>query len=56
MQYRSEGKKSKRFSPRSDLTEQIFTEELSGVGSAGVLRQDVPMFRQLVVLKKILKY
>ena len=55
MQYHSESKKSKRFSPGSDLTEEIFTGELSGVDSAGVLRQDVPMFCQLVVLKKILK-
>ena len=41
MQYCHGGKKSKRFSQRSDFTEQIFTGELSGVDSAGVLRQDV---------------
>ena len=31
--------KSKRFSPGSDFTEQIFTGELSRVDSTGVLRQ-----------------
>ena len=41
MQYRRGGKKSKRFSPGSDFTEQIFTGEPSGVESAGVLRQGV---------------
>ena len=41
MQYCRAGKKSKIFSPGSDFTEQIFTGELSGVGSAGVLRQGV---------------
>ena len=41
MQYCRAGKKSKLFSPRSDFTEQIFTGELSGVDSAGVLRQGV---------------
>ena len=34
-------KKSKRFSPGSDFTEQSFTGELSGVDSARLLRQDV---------------
>ena len=34
MQYCWGGKKSKRFSPGSDFTEQIFTGELSGVDSA----------------------
>ena len=37
------GKKFKRFSLGSDFTEQIFTEKLSGVDSAGVLRQDVSL-------------
>ena len=41
MQLCQEGKKSKRFSPGSDFTEQIFTRELSRVDSAGVLRQSV---------------
>ena len=41
MEYCRGGKKSKRFSPESDYTEQIFTGELSGVDSAGVLRQGV---------------
>ena len=44
MQYCRGGKKSKRVSPGSDFTEQIFTVELSGVDSAGVLRQDVIKF------------
>ena len=35
-----EVKKSKSFSPGSDFTEEIFTGELFGVDSAGVLRQD----------------
>ena len=35
------GKKSKAFLPGSEFTGQIFTEELSGVDSAGVLRQGV---------------
>ena len=34
-------KKSKRFSPGSDFKEQIFTGEVSGVDSVGVLRQDI---------------
>ena len=41
MQYYRGGEKSKRFSPGSDFTEQIFTGEVSGVDSAGVPRQDV---------------
>ena len=41
MQYCRGGKKSKRFSPGSDFTEQIFAGELSWVDSAGVMRQDV---------------
>ena len=41
MEYCWGGKKSKRFSPGSDFTEQIFTGEISGVDSAGVLRQGV---------------
>ena len=41
MQYCRGGKKSKRVSPGSDFKEQIFTGELSGVDSAGALRQDV---------------
>ena len=43
MQYCRGGKKSKRFSPGSDFTEQIFTGELSEVDLAGVLRQDVSL-------------
>ena len=35
------GKKSKGFSLGSDFMDQIFTEELFGVDSAGVLRQGV---------------
>ena len=35
------GKKSKRFFPGEWFTEQIFIGELSGVDSAGVLRQGV---------------
>ena len=41
MQYCWGGKRSKRFSPGSDFTQQIFTGELSGADSAGVLRQGV---------------
>ena len=37
------GRKSKRFSPGTDFVGLIFTGELSGVDSAGVLRQDVLM-------------
>ena len=43
MQYCRGGKKSKRFPPGSDFTEQIFTGELSEVDLAGVLRQDVSL-------------
>ena len=41
MQYCQGGKKSKRVSPGSDFTEQIFIRELSGLDSAGLLRQGV---------------
>ena len=41
MQYCQGSEKSKRFSPGNDFTEQSFTGELSGVDSAGVLRQGV---------------
>ena len=41
MQYSRGGKKSKRFSPASNFTDHTFTMELSGVDSAGVLRQSV---------------
>ena len=41
MQYCRGGKKSKRVSPGSDFKEQIFTGELLGVDSAGVLRHSV---------------
>ena len=41
MQYCQGGKKSKRVFPGSDFTEHIFTGELSGVDSAGLLRQGV---------------
>ena len=41
MQYCWGGKKSKRVSPGSNFTEQIFAGELSGVVSAAVLRQSV---------------
>ena len=43
MQYCRGGKKSKRFPPGSDFTEQIFTGELSEVDLARVLRQDVSL-------------
>ena len=33
--------RKKLFSPGSDFADQIFTEELPGVGSTGVLRQGV---------------
>ena len=41
------GKLSKCFSPGSDFTEQIFTGELVGMDSAGVLRQDVVLQKSL---------
>ena len=41
MQHCRGGKKSKHFSPGGDFTDQIFIWELSGLDSAGVLRQDV---------------
>ena len=41
MEYCRGSKKSKRFSPGSYFTDQIFTGELSGRESAGVLRQGV---------------
>ena len=41
MYYSRRGNKSKRFSPRSYVTDQIFTGEVSGMDSAGVLRQSV---------------
>ena len=41
MQYCRGGKKSKRFSLGNDFTEQIFTGDISGLDSAGVLRQGV---------------
>ena len=47
MQYCRGGKLSKFFSPGSDFTEQIFTEELAGMDSAGVLRQDVLLQKSL---------
>ena len=37
------GRKSKPISPGTDFVGLIFTGELSGVDSAGVLRQDVLM-------------
>ena len=43
MKYCRGGKKSKHFSPGSNFAEQISTGELSGVDSAGVLRQDVKL-------------
>lgn len=39
LMYIGEGKNSKPFSPKSDSTDLIFTENLSGMGSAGKLRQ-----------------
>ena len=54
MQYCRGGKKSKRVSPGSDFTEQIFTGELSGLDSAGVLRQGVFMITLPVFKKKYL--
>ena len=39
MHYCQGGKISKRFTPGSNFTDQIFTCELFGVDSAGVLRQ-----------------
>ena len=47
MQYCRGGKKSKRFSPGSDFTEQIFTGEISGLDSAGVLRQGMILYIQI---------
>ena len=41
MQYCQGGKNSKRFSPGSDFTDQIFIEEPAGVNSTAVLRQGV---------------
>ena len=41
MQYCQGSKKSESFSPGSDFTGQCFTEDLSGLDSAGVLRQGV---------------
>ena len=41
MQYCRGGKNSERFSTGSDFMDQTFTRELSGVDSAGVLRQGV---------------
>ena len=54
MQYCRGGTKSKRVSLGSDFTEQIFTGELSGLDSAGVLRQGVFMITLLVFKKKYL--
>ena len=48
-----EVKKSKRFSPGSDFTEQIFTGELSRVDSTGVLRQGVLKFENEQVFIEI---
>ena len=48
MQYCRGGKKSKRVSPGSDFTKQIFTGELSGVDPAGVPRQGVLMWFLLI--------
>ena len=45
MQHCRGGKKSKRFSPGGDFTDQIFIWELSGLDSAGVLRQGVIMYQ-----------
>ena len=47
MQYCWGGKLSKCFSPGSDFTEQIFTGELAGMDSPGVLRQDVLLQKSL---------
>ena len=43
MQFCRVGKKSKRFSPGSDLTVQIFARELSEMDSGGILRQGIIM-------------
>ena len=55
MQYCRGGKNSKCFFPGNDFTEQIFTGELSGVDSAGVLRQSVIKSRVISITSKILK-
>ena len=47
MQYCRGGQLSKCFSPGSDFTEQTFTEELAGMDSAEVLRQDVLLQKSL---------
>ena len=52
MQYCQGSKKSKRFFPGNNFTEQIFNGELSGMDSAGVLRQGV--IDRLVKTKNIL--
>ena len=46
MQYCRGGNKFKHFSPRSDFTDLIFTGKLSGMDSAGVLRQGVLSIEQ----------
>ena len=43
MQFCRVGEKSKRFSPGSDLTDQIFAREPSEMDSGGILRQDIIM-------------
>ena len=43
MQFCRVGKKSKRFSPGSDLTDQIFARELSEMDSCEILRQGIIM-------------
>ena len=45
------GRKSKPFSPGTDFVGLIFTGELSGVDSAGVLRQGVLRLRYLALLE-----
>ena len=50
MQYCQGGKKSKRFSPGSDFTEQIFTGELSRGDSAVLLRQGVLVWSMTIQL------
>ena len=50
MQYCQGGKKSKRFSPGSDFTEQIFTGELSRGDSAVLLRQVVLVWSMTIQL------
>ena len=47
MQYCLGGKKSRRVSLGSDFTEQIFTGELSGVDSTGVLSKGVQIITLL---------